>query len=69
MKVWRATYQDEDEGCCVLWAANQRELRALVREQTGTSNPELLHIERVEIGTTRAALVRWLNVHVTHYND
>lgn len=68
MKVWRASYRDEWEGTCVLWAGSQRELRALIREATGTSRPGELLIHPVEIGTTRADLIRWLRGNVTRAN-
>jgi hypothetical protein len=76
VKLWRAQYQDPDEGAIVFWASSEREIRrnlaaelAVLRERAGDDeNGAPVFVERVEVPTSRKELVGWLNMHLNRDN-
>jgi len=70
MKVYRVDFQDAGEGCLVSWHASRREaekyLHAQQRERGEAQGPET--VRAVEIPTTRADLIGWLNRNLTTDN-
>lgn len=65
MKVYRADWQGPD-GCFMVWAASKREAVHLQREAVTNASANGDHaaagaVRRVDMPSTRAALISWLN--------
>ena len=59
MRVWRAQGRDPHLGTIQVWATSERNARILFRNDYGGMKP--LSVEALEIPTTKAGLVEWLN--------
>lgn len=66
MKLWRAWHHDPSEGRCYVWASSERAVKQLARNDWGPLTA--VEIERVEIPTTKAELVDWLNKNFSRDN-
>ena len=69
MNVFRIQWWDLADGNCYAWAATKGEVhqqKQRIRAHTGRK-PEF-DVEVVEIPTTKAELVAWLNAHFTTDN-
>lgn len=71
MRIYRVDFYDVNLGACVSWQGNRRaaqaELRSLQRERgEPASGPE--GISAVEIPTSKAGLLAWLNRNFTSDN-
>lgn len=67
MKLWLATYQDDDSssGTVQLWATSERKVRAKLAEvkAMGPANFTVYNVQQITVPTTREALAEFLNVH------
>lgn len=68
VKLWRATTRDPHEGTVYAWARSARDAAKAKQQmqQNGFQNP--IGLEPVEIPTTKAGLVEWLNLNFTTDN-
>jgi len=71
MKLYTVTYDSPEGGCIRTFRATKREAKAFAAdlmeedspdEQDGSSNPI---VSRVEVPTTKAKLIEWLNSNAT----
>lgn len=67
MKLYRARIQTASLGCLQFWHASRRDAeraaRDWLKENGDEDNASLSDIDRVDVPTDRAGLLRWLNVH------
>ena len=63
MKIWRATYHDDDggSGTVQVWGTSKREVQATLRERRDAKNYFASEPERLNVPTTRRGLVDFLN--------
>lgn len=65
MKLWRATYNDDDSGSGTVqvWGTSERAVRKLLAtaRRDGTANYFEHSVQKIEVPSTREALVAFLN--------
>lgn len=69
MKLWRACIIDPHEGCCYAWCVSKKDALAECKAfiDSGLSGPTGVLL--VDIPTTKAGLMKWLNDNFTRDND
>ena len=64
MRLWKTTWTDCDDGHRTEWARNQREanrVKARIRQDMPERLCSEILVESVEVPTSKADLVNWLN--------
>lgn len=70
MKIYKLSWQNPEEGSCMRWASSQEAAvkeRMKVCEEHGVKRGDV-SIDAVEIDTTKAGLIGWLNAQFTRDN-
>ena len=65
MKIWKAELRDVDDGNMQVWDTSERGVRKLAMNEWSVKPTA---VKQIEIPTTKAGLVEWLNANFSRDN-
>lgn len=66
MRIFKLEYYDPDEGKCCQWFASEKAASTPMDDLREKGSE--MHLQAVNIPTTKAELVYWLNIYLTRDN-